>query len=195
MYTSEIEVENNGAVQKIRILNNITQLTYGEVLRLWQMDDKFRTFFILVLSAAPYISFRWETPPVTKDTIDRPFNFVMLDSPGLNQTADPAQFREFLNKSNQEDVIVFPNLGKDAILIVPTLKDNQNVYAHIASFTRHANENQKHAFWQKVGEIMEQNLGEKPVWLNTAGAGVSWLHIRLDSYPKYYGYSAYRNFP
>ncbi|MGI9175867.1 MAG: DUF6940 family protein [Rhodothermales bacterium] len=24
------------------------------------------------------------------------------------------------------------------------------------------------------------------MWLSTAGGGVSWLHVRLDSRPKYY---------
>lgn len=39
---------------------------------------------------------------------------------------------------------------------------------------------------------MSQRLGLKPVWLNTAGGGVPWLHIRLDDQPKYYRYQAYR---
>jgi hypothetical protein len=195
MYRSETDVENNGRVQKVRIFNDVTQLTYIEVLRRWQTDDVFRTFFISVLAAAPYTSYRWETPPVTKNTLNRLFEFVILDSPYLDQIANPAQFQEFLDRSNVEDVAVFPNLGKDAILIVPTPKKEQNIYAHIASFIRQAGEDQKHAFWQKVGEIMQQSVGEKPVWLNTAGAGVSWLHVRLDSFPKYYGYSPYKNFP
>lgn len=38
---------------------------------------------------------------------------------------------------------------------------------------------------------MQQNLNDAPIWLNTAGAGVPWLHIRLDSRPKYYRYQPY----
>ena len=30
-----------------------------------------------------------------------------------------------------------------------------------------------------------------PVWLSTAGHGVAWLHVRLDSQPKYYRYRPY----
>ena len=33
--------------------------------------------------------------------------------------------------------------------------------------------------------------GAMPTWLSTAGMGVSWLHVRLDSQPKYYGFAAY----
>jgi hypothetical protein len=193
MYTSEIEAENNGRVQRVRIFSNAAQLTYGEVLRRWQVDEEFRAFFISVLSAAPYTSYRWETPPITKSTIDRFFDFVILDSPYLSRAADPAPFQEFLDAAKQ-DVVVFPNMGKDATLVVPTLKGKQDIYAHLASFTRGAGQNQQHIFWQKVGETMEQNLHEKPVWLSTAGAGVSWLHVRLDSWPKYYGYGPYKNF-
>lgn len=40
---------------------------------------------------------------------------------------------------------------------------------------------------------MHARLGAKPVWLSTAGAGVPWLHVRLDDHPKYYGYALYRS--
>jgi Family of unknown function (DUF6940) len=29
-------------------------------------------------------------------------------------------------------------------------------------------------------------------FFSTAGAGVAWLHVRLDDRPKYYGYPPYR---
>ena len=51
------------------------------------------------------------------------------------------------------------------------------------------------ALWQVVGEAMERRLGTEPVWLSTAGAGVSWLHVRLDDRPKYYGHAPYRRTP
>jgi hypothetical protein len=40
---------------------------------------------------------------------------------------------------------------------------------------------------------MVARLGAKPVWLSTAGGGVSWLHVRLDDQPKYYGFEPYRH--
>lgn len=45
--------------------------------------------------------------------------------------------------------------------------------------------------WQRVGAAMLDRVSGVPVWLSTAGAGVSWLHVRLDARPKYYGYAAY----
>jgi len=45
---------------------------------------------------------------------------------------------------------------------------------------------------ESVAEAMTRRIGVKPVWLSTAGAGVSWLHVRLDDRPKYYGFGPYR---
>ena len=194
MYTSEIESESDGHIQRVHLLRSGTHLTSGEVFTLWQRDEAFRTFFISLLYNAPYSAYRWETPALTRMTLDHAFKFVLLDSPYLNPFASTIAFREFVENPD-EDVAVFSNLGKDAILIAPTLKGKPNTYAHLASFTRQAANNQKHAFWRKVGETVEQNVSEKPLWLNTAGAGVAWLHLRLDLSPKYYGYSPFRNFP
>ena len=33
---------------------------------------------------------------------------------------------------------------------------------------------------------------EETTWLSTSGLGVYWLHVRLDSYPKYYTYRPYK---
>jgi hypothetical protein len=42
---------------------------------------------------------------------------------------------------------------------------------------------------------MSERVGSKVVWLSTAGAGVSWLHVRLDDRPKYYQFEPYRHLP
>jgi hypothetical protein len=42
---------------------------------------------------------------------------------------------------------------------------------------------------------MARRVGRQPVWLSTAGAGVAWLHVRLDDRPKYYGHGPYRQRP
>jgi hypothetical protein len=54
-------------------------------------------------------------------------------------------------------------------------------------------EAQKHELWQAVGKAMDARLGPKPIWLSTAGMGVAWLHVRLDSRPKYYGFDEYKD--
>ena len=168
-------------------------VSFAEVLRLWQTDDEFRSLFLKLLADSPYEAFRWETPPTTAATSQRPFEFVLLDSPGLAREPELVAFAaQFRAAKPGELAIEFPNLGKDAILVVPCPIGPQAAYGHLAAFVRHAPTAQQHALWLLVGQAMERRLSDKPVWLSTAGAGVSWLHVRLDDRPKYYGYEPYR---
>ena len=126
----------------------------------------------------------------------RPFECVLLDSPALARKPDPNAFAEhFGNAAPNEIVLAFPNLGHDALLVVPCPNAEPSIYGHLATFVRGAPEPQKHSLWELVGKVMEEKLGPVPVWLSTAGAGVSWLHVRLDKRPKYYGFGPYRNLP
>ena len=129
-------------------------------------------------------------PPVA-GTLSRPFEFVVLDSPGLTRRPEPEAFAEHFAGAGA-DVVVFANLGGDAVMVVPCPVAEPSAYGQLAAFVRHTPEAQRQAFWQAVGESMERRLGAKPVWLSTAGAGVSWLHVRLDDRPKYYGFGPYR---
>ena len=166
--------------------------SFADVLRAWQDDTGFRSLFNALLADAPYPAFRWETPPVTDATISRPFEFVLLDSPGLALRADPEAFAEHFEAASEEGVVVFPNLGRDAIMVVPCPLVSPSSYGHLAAFVRKAPDSQWHALWRSVGEAMARRVGARPVWLSTAGGGVSWLHVRLDDRPKYYGYGPYR---
>ena len=165
--------------------------TYAEVIHAWQGDAGFRSQFNALLADAPYSAFRWETPPVTAGTVSRPFEFVLLDSPGLDRRPDPEAFAEYFAGA-AASVVAFPNLGGDAVMVVPATIAAPAAYGHLAAFVRQAPEAQRHALWQSVGEAMARRVGAAPVWLNTAGAGVSWLHVRLDDRPKYYGFAPYR---
>lgn len=49
--------------------------------------------------------------------------------------------------------------------------------------------------WPSVEHAMQARIGQAPVWLNTAGGGVPWLHLRIDSRPKYYTFEPYRKCP
>lgn len=164
---------------------------YADVIVAWQKDNNFRPMFNSLLADSPYSAFRWETPFVTTATLSQPFEFVLLDSPSLDRRPDPEAFAEHFIRA-KAGVAVFSNLGGDATMIVPSPIADSSAYGHLAAFVRHAPEQQRHALWQSVGEAMTRRVGAKPVWLSTAGAGVSWLHVRLDDRPKYYGFQPYR---
>ena len=169
--------------------------TVADVLRGWQDDAGFCSLFNTLLADAPYAAFRWETPPVTTATLARPFEFVLLDSPGLARHPDPEAFAEHFRDAAEQGVVEFFNLRGDALLIVPCPLAGPCAYGHLAAFVRYAPEAQRHALWQSVGTALVRRVGPRPVWLSTAGAGVSWLHVRLDDRPKYYGFGPYRRSP
>jgi hypothetical protein len=113
----------------------------------------------------------------------------------LERAPDAEAFESHFKANPSKAVIVFPNLGKNAILIVPCPQsasaDMQNAYVHVGAFVRHAPAAQVQELWQTVGAVMLAQIRDEPAWLSTAGLGVSWLHVRIDQRPKYYKYQAY----
>ncbi|MDJ0803596.1 MAG: hypothetical protein QNI97_12050, partial [Desulfobacterales bacterium] len=105
----------------------------------------------------------------------------------------PTAFAEHFEKADVGGVVAFPNLGGDAILIAPCPVVARSDYGHLAVYLRNSHVRQQHLLWALVGAAMQRRISSKPVWLNTAGGGVAWLHVRLDDRPKYYGYAPYRN--
>jgi hypothetical protein len=195
MWSTQREHLADKRILRVTVERESAPLPFGEVLRLWHQNEGFRSWYLSLLADAPYSAFRWETPAVTAATAKRPFEFVLLDSPDLEREPDAVAFADqFRGVPANTDVVSFSNFGKDAILVVPCPVVEPSAYGHLAAFIRHAPEQQQHALWALVGKVMEQRLGRAPVWLSTAGAGVSWLHVRVDSRPKYYGYRQYRDF-
>lgn len=166
MWTSIAEQLPGNRGVRYAIELNESPVSYSEILIHWQQDAEFRSFFLELLSGSSFSAFRWETPPITKVTASRAFEFVLLDSPGLAAVPDPKPFARHLANAPQDGVIAFPNLGKDAVLVVPTQLGPQSAYGHLASFVRHAPEPQKHELWEVVGDTMSRRLNDKPVWLS-----------------------------
>lgn len=163
---------------------------WRHIIEAWKAGDERADRFGESLLSVPWHAFRWETPPVTVEGLDDAFECVLLDAPELIRPADPSDFAGHF--SEDCDVVRFTNLGGDAELVAPPPVTKREAYPHLAAFLRHAPRHQQRALWQAVAEAMEQRVGQRPVWLNTAGAGVPWLHVRLDDRPKYYGHAPYR---
>jgi hypothetical protein len=194
MWTARNEELRLERGRRYAIVRDTQPASFGDVIHGWQHDRDFREMFNALLADAPYSAFRWETRAVSRATLSQPFEFVVLDSPELARSPDPNAFAEHFG-SSANGVVTFPNLGGDAIMVVPCPVGEAEAYAHLAAFMRLAPDSQRHALWQAVSVAMARRVGAKPVWLSTAGAGVSWLHVRLDDRPKYYGYRPYRLAP
>jgi hypothetical protein len=164
-----------------------------EALELCRSNDEFRTQLIGALAAAPFEAYFWETPPFTASTLGRPFEFVVTEAPALAKAApDLDAFRQHLDSDADDDgVVVFENLGCDATLVVPRPLASTEIYVHLGAFLRGAPEAQAHALFRCVASEVVSRVSNRPLWLSTAGMGVYWLHVRLDSRPKYYRHTPY----
>lgn len=175
---------------KLTIQRNSRSATFARVIKAWTDDPTFRLAFCATLENCSFSALRWELPQLTESLAEKAFECVIVDSPSLLVPADPGPFSAHFTKNM--DVVTFPSLGGDATLVVPCPLDSETRYGHLRAFLRTAPDSQKHLLWQTVGIQMSQRLSAKPVWLNTAGGGVSWLHIRLDDRPKYYRHEPYQ---
>jgi hypothetical protein len=198
MWTAEQTELPRGNGLRFTLQRDAQPATFADVIRAWREEEAFRTFFNALLAAVPYTAFCWETPGVTSATVmsetaGQLFECVALDSPGLDRRVDTDAFAEHF--ASEASVVSFKNLSGDATMVVPCPLTGDAAYGHLAAFVRRAPAAQQQALWQQVGETLQQRLSKKPVWLSTAGAGVSWLHVRLDDRPKYYGHDAYRQLP
>lgn len=169
-----------------------TPATVQAVLHALRDDDAFREAWNDALAAVEFQAFRWETPRLTTASLDDPFEAVVVDDPGLQRRQQASAFAEHFEADPTADVVVMPNLRGDATLIVPAPAVERTCYCHLASFVRGAPAGQRAALWRRTAEATLARVGERPVWLSTAGGGVPWLHVRLDNRPKYYAHAAYR---
>jgi len=193
MWKSQIDTVRQGCV-RIRIAVGERSLCYAETLELWAGEGGFRDWFSHVLLNAPFDAYCWECPPLVRSSIDREFEFVLIDVPALHHLrADPQPFAEqFARCDTGTSIVAFSNLGGDAFLVVPLPVGGGSTYAHLASFLRSAPQGQCHALWEAVGGAIKAHVSDDPLWVSTAGLGVSWLHVWLDTRPKYYRFHGYK---
>lgn len=193
MLRAQTALLQNDSAAMIRVLEDREAVTArGALLRL-RDDAAFRAFFAEVLRDGPFPAFRMEWPPLTLATADAPLEFVLVKDIGLERRANSAAFAEHL--SGGELAVGFANLGRDAFLIVPGDPGGAADYAHLGAFLRNAPEAAVDALWRRVGEAALPRLTANPIWLSSAGGGVPWLHVRLDTRPKYYTFALYRRAP
>jgi hypothetical protein len=187
-------IDNN--THKFSLFKDGSPLTYELVILHWQENYEFRRYYFSVLEEPIFDAFFWENPPVAKSSLGQNYEFVLVNSPQLSRvSADSNAFQEKFNTNSlNNSIIAFENLGRDAELIVPCPITSQNNYAHLAEFIRNGPESQKHDLFVMLGNSLMKRINSDPIWVSTSGLGVYWLHIRLDSRPKYYSYQAYRQY-
>ncbi|MAP93797.1 MAG: hypothetical protein CMK07_02495 [Ponticaulis sp.] len=193
-FSAEIDVHDNGALQHFGLEWVGRQMTFGEAVAMWKWNAVFTQFCGALIRNSGLKGFVWECPPVTKATLERPFEFVLIDTgTPYHARPDADVFSDhFKSANNGPEMAVFPNLGGDALLIAPAPKDDASDYRDLNHFLSNASDEERAAFWKAVSDAMDATISDNPVWLSVAGAGEAWLHVRLDSRPKYYQHTPYR---
>lgn len=188
------EISDIAAGRRYRILDDGSSLSFRQLFELLNSSDDFADWYSDTLAAFETAAFNWEFPPLSNSTFDDDSEFVLIDAPLLARLPpDPTPFASQFESCPGQDVVVFPNLGGDAILVVPCPLGPAAAYPHLAAFLRLAARAQIRALWRVTAETLLHRIGEAPIWLSTAGTGVAWLHLRLDSRPKYYRHRPYRD--
>lgn len=194
MFDATIQNIEADKVMRYRLQRDGAALTFADVLTLWHSDSSFCHYYTAILAASPFGAYRWETPSLTTATVNQPFEFILLNSPSFcSRKTDRRTFSSYFTTDDTDHGIVsFANLNGDATLIIPSPRTDISAYGHLAAFIRNAPKNQIEAFWRILSNTVVSKLSRALLWLSTAGGGVAWLHVRLDSRPKYYGYAPYK---
>ena len=168
-----------------------------------QDNPAFRDEVKATIARSEYPAVYFEMPPVTLATkAATGFEFVVYPAPSLEGVStDFRSFSAHLSAARPEgcEATTFKNLGGDATLVVPCHRKTSlpAVYAHLSAFVRGAPSDQVDGWWAKLASTALETLslddrGERPLWVSTSGDGISYLHGRLDSVPKYYNHKPYK---
>lgn len=186
MYRCDISWVKNGI--KVIPHKEGKRITWREALYLFQHDESFVDEITRQIGFIDYSGVFWETPRVD---LDENFEFVVIDAPELSRTrADSTPFEDHMTGNG--NVASFPNIRGDAYLVVPLPRGNKDLYAHLTPFVRGAPREQILELFKVIGREASLRAESQNLWISTSGLGVSWLHVRLDSSPKYYSYRPYK---
>eukprot|EP01065_Artemidia_motanka_P020371 TRINITY_DN2437_c0_g1_i2.p2 TRINITY_DN2437_c0_g1~~TRINITY_DN2437_c0_g1_i2.p2 ORF type:complete len:219 (+),score=45.37 TRINITY_DN2437_c0_g1_i2:31-687(+) len=187
----------NGDVWKVRLEGaDSAPLTWADAARGFG-DPTFAEFFSTVLASSPYDNFFWESPPLNRQAMSAPVEFVTVRARPFRQP-DPSAFEKHLAAAEDrgEAAATFTNLAGDTVLVSPVCPQGSahaGSCGHIANFVRNAPVAEQVQLWAAVGAALREAVGLRTVWLNTEGSGVPWLHVRLDPKPKYYHHAEYKH--
>lgn len=187
-----IILESNENRLTFRLNENDKLLSHRQFILLLSENQTFINWYNQFLASSDFDAFFWENKPVTTDNLDEIYECTLVKSTTLAHVSpDQSTFDSYFEQ--QKNAVAFPNLGGDAQLIVPCpVADDDAIYTQIGNFVRKAPDNQVQNFWKSVGKEMLDHVQQEPRWLSTSGLGVYWLHVRIDSVPKYYQTEAYK---
>ncbi len=191
-YKLEIKGQHEHTI-RFRLKKDDAYLSFEEVFNLWAQSNEFVAFYVSELIKLDYQAFYWEHPALNNAFLSKKYECILQRSKPLEYLkSNEEAFKEHL--FSETEVTDFMNLGKNARLVVPIKKTDEEIYNHMGRFIRMADEHQVLALFKRVGKVVKDEIEkQKLIWLNTAGLGVIWLHVRMDTRPKYYKTTRYKD--
>ena len=195
MWAAQRQTIRQGRSEKVFLASVGRTLSFAEVIKGWRDNEEFRAFFIAELAATAFPAFFWEMPPIRRGHSEIDYEYMAIRSDNLEHLRPDARAFESKLRSagSSQSVVSFRNLGGDALLVAPKKIADLESYGHIAAFVRSAPIAQRHELLRTLGGAIGDVLDDSDarIWVSTSGLGVPWVHVRLDSYPKYYNHQPY----
>jgi hypothetical protein len=183
-------------MEKIQIDRNTFKFIFPynslEALYLLQTSNDFIEQVISSIKSCKFKAVFWECKPFTYDSKDN-FEFVVINAPELEKIqANFGYFSEHFK--DRQSIKAFPSLNKDSILISMYPIADLEYYSHLSNVLNNAPIEQVYQLFRTIGKIGTTLSSDGPVWLSTSGLGVSYIHVRFDTRPKYYRFGPYKKF-
>jgi len=191
----EYKIEKDRDAFVMKFLRNDVTLTWRQFIAISKEENK--AFVNIIKEAILSTNFKavfFNCPPVTRDDLNNVFEVAILNAPDLYDiNTDVNTFGDKFKGKTM--VTAFANLSGDSLMVCPIPLEDQKheIYSSLGPFLRSAPIDQQTAFWALIGNELFTLISKRRVWLNTAGGAISFLHMRLDSKPKYYKYRKFMN--
>ena len=182
----------------IRYLYETEHLSWRQIAQQLVDSSPFRNLWNQTLAtpnslASKLEDYQWKPIPIHPCSLELPFFAVLV--PTNFATANPRAYQShFAALTPNRQVAVFPNLSGTSTLVSPAScrQPHARQFGHLAEFCRTAPSDLVDEFWHCMGTLaLEQSQSEQPVWCNTHGHGVPWLHVRFDPNHKYASFPPY----
>ena len=165
----------------LRWTDNFRGETWDEVLKKWEKG------YIPSIPFSVSKPFTWKTSCIDKEQKNFYLEEFKEDKRLKNLKQDLETFKDAFDLFNKDKhCVAKPNLGKDSIMVVPTADKNKQ-YPSLFLFMETASEEKQKALWKLVAKETKKMLKKfDRVWINSNCLGVHYLHVRIDTKPKYY---------
>lgn len=154
-------------------------MNWGKVLNKWE------TGYVMSYNIFIGNRFFFETSVYENDS--SLYEEKIIECPILNNLhQNIIPFENYIYAHYDKAVTSFYNSSRTAKLVIPIPQSDKN-FTTLKDFIDNASENHQKQFWKCVAyEIRQMNKLHKKIWVSTHGLEVGYLHVRIDTYPKYY---------